>query len=68
MVTNRLETERIEGLWPPTDIQRGEEIAEDAKLPEWLHQVEHYLVSHPRTLLIAAVAVGITLGWLGKRK
>ncbi len=68
MAMNRLETDRLEGLWSASADQSPEAVSEDAKLSIWAEQIEHFLMNHPRTLVISAVAVGICLGWLGKRK
>lgn len=68
MAINRLEIDRLEGLWSASANQSPEAVSADAKLPIWAEQIEHFLKNHPRTLVITAVAVGICLGWLGKRK
>jgi ElaB/YqjD/DUF883 family membrane-anchored ribosome-binding protein len=62
---------RLEHLWTPP--QAGEaELAESAnwkeKLKTWEEDLHTYVGNHPRAALATAVAVGLLLGWMVKRR
>lgn len=41
---------------------------EDAQQSEWLHRLERFLSDHPSTAIVAALGIGLAIGWIGKRK
>ncbi|TWU27679.1 hypothetical protein Pla144_24560 [Bythopirellula polymerisocia] len=68
MSSNRLEIDQHNRLWQATASQAGDDQVENTASPAWVEKVERFVTKHPAALVISAVAVGLTLGWLGKRK
>lgn len=68
MAINRLETNLLEKIrnTPTSQIDNPDE--EDSAITVWTQKCEQFLRKYPATLVVASLAVGLTLGWLGKRK
>ena len=61
-------SDRLKSYWPRTasDEQRDEE--SQAASPAWSEQSAKYLGERPIVTLAVAVLVGLTVGWMVKRK
>lgn len=73
MNSNRLQSDRTESSWAVTLPEAkgesyGDRGSESSSLHPWAQRIESYLADHPQTAVAVAVAVGVALGWLGKRK
>jgi len=68
MPTNRIEKHWIAPALSTPNSRWQDDDTLDSELPHWLQRAEQFLVDHPETTVIAALAIGLTLGWLGKRK
>lgn len=68
MVINRLKTVITEPSRNTAYSEYADALNEDTTMIQLRKNFERYLMKYPGTLVVAAMAIGITLGWLGKRK
>ncbi|QEG36923.1 hypothetical protein Pr1d_42630 [Bythopirellula goksoeyrii] len=73
MNTNRLHGDRTESSWAVALPEaKGESndyrSSESSSMHPWAQRIESFLADHPQSAVAVAVAVGVVLGWLGKRK
>lgn len=73
MNINRLPSDQAESSWAMASSDaKGESFdnrsADSSSLHPWAKRIERYLADHPQTAVALAMAVGVALGWLGKRK
>lgn len=57
-----------DGAFPAEDPQAGFDERTDDVFTRGVKSIEEFLGAHPRLTVAAAVTLGITLGWLVKRK
>jgi len=63
---------RLESIWSQSEVREDPVVREQAvwstPAESWEHRVERFLAKHPKAAIVAAAAVGITIGWIVKRK